>query len=201
MPSTVPTVAGTSLSRSVASACVRRLVGSLPDERDRDPHRFASRCDLDPDRLERLTGRERPVLEIGDGRAERGIDVSPEIATTAGVAPPGKRVVHAVVGLRRLQRLRQCVEAGDRRVQVERREGQDDEHGGGTGCRGERTPEHAVEDPAPDARFAVLRLTRQSNGTRTFSTRSPSHASIAGKTVSDPIMATATTASFRSRTT
>ena len=38
-----------------------------------------------------------------------------------------------------------------------------------------------------------MRLTRQSSGTRTFSTRSPSHASIAGKTVSEPIIATATT--------
>ena len=38
-----------------------------------------------------------------------------------------------------------------------------------------------------------MRLTRQRSGTRTFSTRSPSQDSIAGSTVSEPIIATATT--------
>ena len=38
-----------------------------------------------------------------------------------------------------------------------------------------------------------VRLTRQMSGTRTFSTRSPSQESMAGSTVSEPIIATATT--------
>ena len=37
------------------------------------------------------------------------------------------------------------------------------------------------------------RLRRQTSGTRTLSTRSPSHDSMAGSTVSEPIIATATT--------
>ena len=152
MPSTVPTVAGRSSSRRVASASFDALSVPLPDERDRDPHRLASRCDLDPDRLERLAGGERPLLEICDGRLELGIGRVARDRDDGGGRSAGERVVDAVVRLRRLQRLRQCVEAGDRRVQVERREGQDDEHGRGTGRRDERTPEHAVEDRAPDAR-------------------------------------------------
>ena len=47
---------------------------------------------------------------------------------------------------------------------------------------------------APQTRASPsCRLSRPRNGTRTFSTRSPSHESIAGSTVSEPIIATATT--------
>ena len=78
-------------------------------------------------------------------------------------------------------------------MQAERRQRQRDEDAVAADRGDERPPEDAVEDRAPDAALAVVALSRQRNGTRPFSTLSPSHDSIAGSTVSEPIIATATT--------
>ena len=57
-----------------------------------------------------------------------------------------------------------------------------------TGCA-----QDAVEDGAPDAALLFARRRRPTNGIRPFSTRSPSLERIAGSTVSEPSIATATT--------
>ena len=60
-------------------------------------------------------------------------------------------------------------------------------------CGHQRPPQHRIDDRAPDPGLAAAAGAGADEGTRPFSTRSPSQASIAGSTVSEPIIATPTT--------
>ena len=79
-------------------------------------------------------------------------------------------------------------------VQAQRREGESQQHGAWrqrprrAGRRRTRSRIAPQNRPSPSARLSLQR-----SGTRTLSTRSPSQESIAGNTVSEPIIATATT--------
>ena len=63
-PETWPTVAGSNSSRSVSSAAFDVLSVPLPTSGIADAHRLASRCDVDRDRLEGLSGGERSSSQI-----------------------------------------------------------------------------------------------------------------------------------------
>ena len=114
------------------------------------------------------------------------------IATTAGSGVPGNASITAIERLD--DGSADALDAGLRGVQAERRHRQGEEHRGRGDGRDERAPEDAVEDRRSRCRRRGLRGGGgATNGIRPFSTRSPSFESTAGRTVREPIIATATT--------
>ena len=105
-----------------------------------------------------------------------------------------ERVLDRVERLQLRLALRQRIEPAVGRVEMQRGKREDEEHAAEaiveiTGCRrtGSRiAPQKRLPSP-------LSRRSRCRNGIRPFSTRSPSFESTAGSTVSEPIIATATT--------
>ncbi len=123
----------------------------------------------------------------------RGSDASPLIATTAGSAPPGNASRTLLndctsfidFGSASKPDCEVCrLSAGNASATSTAVAASAET----SGRRSTRSSTAVHRRLSPSSRFS-----RQISGTRTLSTRSPSHESIAGRTVSEPIIATATT--------
>ena len=131
----------------------------LPTSGMSDTDGLAARGDLDGDRLERLARGERLRLAARRPPAcSSGLEASPAIATTAGVAPPGKAS---------LTRLNDCIALSDlgRASRPEIAVCRDRAGSAsttstsrGSDRRDERPSEDAVEDRRPEPALAVVAL-------------------------------------------
>ena len=75
---------------------------------------------------------------------------------SAGQRAAGERGLDALVGLHDRQVVRQAGDAGVDRLHVQRGEREDDQDAAGGDHRDDRAGEGLVDDPAPDARLAVI---------------------------------------------
>ena len=181
--------AGSRAPRRARRRCRCRRAGSRPSRRCR------SRLIVDVDRAVHLAAGERLLLELGDRllHRRRPLTSSALIATTAGSGVPGNALMKL---LERLDRgRRDALHAGLRGVELERRHGQREQDGGRGDARrrrGRRSTRSRIA--APDA---ALRRRRGAGGRRTGCGPSRpgrrASTSTAGRTVSEPSIATATT--------
>ena len=154
------------------------------------------RVDADVDRPVHQLGGEGLLAQVLDRPDDLGIgDVVGLDDDHERDLPARERGLHALVRLHDRQAVGDALDAAVDRVQPQAGDRERDQQPTGEHRRDERTPQHAVEDRRP------RRATRRrrggagdaTNGTRPFSTRSPSFESTAGRTVSEPSIATATT--------
>lgn len=192
-PGSEPTVAGTSSSRMVSGAALDAASVPVPSVGSAICAIVPGRVHVDGDRLVDAAARERLLTQALDRRlllrvVDRGrLDDDHGrvlLARESGLQP--------VVRLHRGEILREGLRAGHDGLHAERRNRERHQHAGRDECRDRRPPEDAVERPAPKPAPSP-RCKRRTKGTRAELTRSPSHESSPGSTVSDPTTAIATT--------